>query len=65
MSGKRESQTTGGKEHPTTMAAMQESTKAVDPESTAKATAEGEDSNPEKRRSVASVGPKGNQTGTT
>ena len=65
MPGKRECQTTGGKEHPTTMAAAQGSTKAVDPEPTAKATAEGEDSSPEKRKRVASVGPKGNQTGTT
>ena len=47
------------------MAAAEEAAKAVDPESEAKATTEGEDSGPEKRKRVASVGPKGNQKGTT
>ena len=65
MPGKRECQTTGGKELPTAMAADEETAKAVDPESTAKATTEGEGSGPEKRKRVASVGPKGNQKGTT
>ena len=58
-------QTTGGKELPTAMAAAEETAKAVDPESEAKATTEREDPCPEKRKRVASVGPKGNQEGTT